>query len=158
MQLTKRQISIPATIALAGLMVMAGVIVLWSCGKKGPPKPPTGSKPASVDDLAYRISGNTLELSWRIPAPNEEARLPVTGFLIYRSQQSVLEEACLDCPIRFKITGDVPVRGSRSGQIGEPAVTFSETLQTGYRYIYKVHGYSRDGIRSETSNLVEFTF
>ena len=158
MQIAKHKINIAAKIALVGLMVLAGVSVLWGCGKKGPPKPPTVSKPPGVVDLVYRISGNALELSWSIPAQNEEARLPITGFLIYRSRQSVLEEACPDCPIRFKIIGDVPVRGAGSGQIGESAITFTETIETGYRYVYKVHGYSRNGIRSETSNLVEFTF
>ncbi len=158
MQIAKHQIDIAAKIALVGLMVLAGISVLWGCGKKGPPKPPTVSMPPGVNDLAYRISGSALELIWSIPVPNEEARLPVTGFLIYRSQESVLEEACTDCPIRFKIIGDVPVRRSGSGQIGEPAITFTETIETGYRYVYKVYAYSRNGVRSETSNLVEFTF
>jgi hypothetical protein len=158
MQVAQRQIGIPAAIVLAGLMVLAGAVVLWSCGKKGSPKPPTRSYPPGVDDLTYRISENTLELSWRNPTPNEEARLPVTGFLVYRSQQSSLEAPCPNCPIRYQIIGDVPVRGAGSGQIGAPAIIFTETLETGYRYIYKVHGYSKGGIRSKASNLVEFTF
>ena len=155
MQIRRRQIGMPATIAV---IVLAGVIMLWCCGKKGPPEPPTGSRPPSVVDLAYGISGNTLELSWSVPPTNAEARLPVTGFLIYRSQQSMLENACPNCPILFKIIGDVPVRRAGTGQAGEPTIRFTETLEPDYRYIYKVHGYSKDGIRSKTSNVVEFSF
>ena len=158
MQMCKRQIGIPAKIALVGLMVLTGLAMLWGCGKKGPPEPPTGSRPPHVGDLAYGISGNALELTWSIPATNAEARLPVIGFLIYRSQQPLLESACPNCPILYKIIGDVPVRDSGAGKGEKPVITFSETIEAGYRYIYKVHGYSKDGIRSETSNVVEFNF
>ncbi len=158
MQICKGQIGFPATIALAGLIVLAGVIMLWGCGKKGPPAPPTGSRPPRVVDLSYGISGNMLELSWSVPPTRAEARLPVTGFLIYRSQQSLLESACPNCPILFKIVGDVPVRRPGADQAGEPVITFTETLEPDYQYIYKVHGYSKDGIRSKTSNAVKFSF
>lgn len=158
MPICKRQIGSPATMALAVLMMLAGVIMLWGCGKKGPPEPPAGSRPPRVVDLAYGISGNTLELSWSKPEPNEEARLPVIGFLIYGSQRAMSEEACPNCPILFKIIGDVPVREAGTDQTGKPAIRFTEIIETGYRYIYKVHGYSKDGIRSKASNIVEFTF
>jgi hypothetical protein len=158
MQICKRQITSSATIVLVGLIVLAGVFMPWGCGKKAPPEPPTGSRPPRVIDLAYGVSGSTLALSWRVPPTNPAARIPVTGFLIYRSQQPLLENACPNCPILFKIIGDVPVREAGAGQDGEPAITFTETLDPGYRYIYKVHGYSRDGIRSKPSNVVEFTY
>ena len=157
MQIRSRQIGVPAILALTGLIVLTGVILLGGCGKKGSPEPPTGSRPPRVMDLAYGISGNTLELSWSLPPTHAKARLPVTGFLIYRSQQPLLESACPNCPVLYKIIGDVPVRGT-AGQAGEATIRFTETLEPDYRYIYKVHGYSKDGIRSKTSNVVEFTF
>jgi len=158
MKITKVQIGLPTMTARVVLVVLATVIMIWGCGKKGPPEPPTGSRTPSVKDLAYIISQNTINLSWTIPQPDETAQLPITGFLIYRSQQSVLEKGCLNCPILFKNIGDVPVRGPGSGQSGGRPITFTETIEPGYRYIYKVHGYSTDGIRSKTSNFVEFTF
>ena len=158
MQIGKRQIGIPATIALVGLMVLTGLVMLWGCGKKGPPEPPTGSAPPHVGDLAYGISGNTLELTWSVPPTNPDARLPVTGFLIYRSQLPLLEQACPNCPHVFKLIGDLPVRDPGTGKGEKPVITFTDTIADGYRYTYKVHGYSKDGIRSETSNVVEFNF
>jgi predicted small lipoprotein YifL len=140
-------------LSVAALLVTA--VIMAGCGKKGPPEPPAGSRPPRVRDLGYGISQNTLKLSWTIPQPDEKAQLPITGFFIYRSQQSVLEKDCSNCPKMFKIIGDVPVRGAGPGQ---PLITFTETIESGYRYVYKVNGYSGDGIRSQNSNFVEFRF
>ena len=158
MPICKRQIGIPATIALVSLMVLSVLATLWGCGKKGPPEPPTGSSPPYVGDLAYGISANTAQLTWSVPPVNPDARLPVTGFLIYRSQLPLLEQACPNCPNLFKIIGDVPVRDSGPGKDEKPVITFTDTIEAGYRYTYKVYGYSKDGIRSKTSNVVEFNF
>lgn len=143
--------------ALVVVIIGASAITMLSCGKKGPPEPPTGSRPPSVQDLSYGISQNTIKLSWSVPQPDPTALLPITGFLIYRSQQPVLEKACPSCPRLFKIIGDVPVRGPGAGQSGQLPITFTETIEPDYRYTYKVHGYSADGIRSKSSNFIEFT-
>ena len=158
MKISKIQIGLPAMTALAVLSILVTVGMIWGCGKKGPPVPPTGSRTPSVKDLTYEISQNTIKLSWTIPQPDETAQLPITGFLIYRSQQPVLEAACPNCPILFKHIGDVPFRGPGSGQSGKIPITFTQTIEPGYRYIYKVHGYSAHGIRSKISNFVQFTF
>lgn len=157
-KISKVSKGLAAMIAMAVLIGLTPVAMLGGCGKKGPPKPPTGSMPPEVRDLGYGVSNSTIKLSWTIPQPDEEAQLPITGFLIFRSQQSLAERECPNCPILFKSIGDVPVRGPGPGQPGEPPITFTETIEPGYRYIYKVHGYSADGIRSRNSNFVEFTF
>jgi len=142
-------------LALTLVMMLAMIVIMGGCGKKGPPEPPAGSRPPRVNDLGYGISKNTLNLSWSVPPLDEEAQLPITGFFIYRAQQPLSEEECPDCPIMFKIIGDVPVREWGSGQ---PLITFTDRIEPGYRYTYKVIGYSADGIRSRNSNFVVFTF
>ncbi len=158
MKISGVQIGLRTMAALASVSILVTVSMIWGCGKKGPPVPPTGSIPPRVTDLGHSISDNTLELSWTTPQPDETARLPITGFLIYRSQQSLLEAACPNCPIVYRQVGDVPAMGGGSGRSGQKPIIFTQTLETGYRYIYKVHGYSSDGIRSSASNLVEFDF
>jgi len=158
MKISKAQIGLPAMTALTVLGILVTVSMIWGCGKKGPPVPPTGSRVPRVEDLAYEISQNTIKLSWTIPQPSETAQLPITGFLIYRSQQPALEAACPNCPILYKNIGDVPARGSGSDPSGKTLITFTQTIEPDYRYIYKVHGYSTDRIRSKTSNIVEFNF
>jgi predicted small lipoprotein YifL len=145
----------PAVLALTVTMILATTVIMGGCGKKGPPEPPTGSRPPRIKDLGYGLSQNTVKLSWTIPQLDEKAQLPITGFLIYRAQQPLSQTECPNCPIMFKSIGDVPARGAGPGQ---PPITFTETIESGYRYIYKVHGYSDDGIRSRSSNFIEFAF
>jgi len=158
MKMLKASRGLPAMMAMAVLIGLTASVMIWGCGKKGPPEPPTGSRPARVRDLGYGVSKNTIKLSWTIPRPDETAQLPISGFLIFRSQQSLIERECPNCPVQFKTIGDVPVRGPGPGQAGEAPITFTETIEPGYRYIYKVNGYSGDDIRSRDSNFVEFTF
>ena len=148
----------PAIFALTIAMILATVAVMAGCGKKGPPEPPTGSRPPRIKDLGYGVSQNTLTLSWNIPQPDEKAQLPIVGFRIFRAQQPVSERECANCPILFKEIGDVPVRGAGPGQAGQPPIMFTDTIESGYRYFYKVHGYSDDEIWSRSSNIIQFNF
>ena len=148
----------PAIFALTIALILATVAVVGGCGKKGPPEPPTGSRPPRIKDLGYGVSQNTLTLSWNIPQPDEKAQLPIAGFRIYRAQQSVSERECANCPILFKEIGDVPIRDTGPGQTGQTPIKFTDTIESGYRYFYKVHGYSGDGILSRSSNVIEFNF
>lgn len=145
----------PAICALTVTMMLATAVFMGGCGKKGSPEPPTGSRPPRVKDLGYGLSQNTIKLSWSVPQPDDKAQLPITGFLIYRAQEPLSQTECPNCPVMFKSVGDVPVRGAGPGQ---PPITFAETIESGYRYTYKVHGYSDVGVRSRSSNFVEFRF
>jgi predicted small lipoprotein YifL len=158
MKLSKVQKGLAATIALAVLIGLTLVVTVWGCGKKGPPEPPTGSRPPAVTDLSYSISKNITKLTWTVPRPDETARLPLTGFLIFRSQRPLLEADCPNCPTLFKLIGDVPARGPGPGKPGAPPISFTQTIEPGFRYLYKVNGYSADGLRSGNSNFVGFTF
>lgn len=158
MKLAKVQKGLAAMIAMAVLIGLTAVVMLGGCGKKGPPEPPTGSRPPKVTDLSYSISKNTTKLTWTVPRPDETARLPVTGFLIFRSRRPLLEADCPNCPTLFNLVGDVPARGPGPGQPGQPPISFTQTIEPGYRYLYRVNGYSADGLRSGNSNFVGFTF
>ena len=152
------KVSLAAKMALAVLILVTPAVMMWGCGKKGSPEPPTGSRPPRVGDLRYGVSNNTVKLSWTVPETDEKAQLPITGFLIYRFQQSLAERECPNCPIIFKLIGDVPVRSPGSGQSVPPLIMFTQTIEPGYRYTYKVNGYSEGGIRSRNSNFAQFTF
>ena len=105
-------------------------------------------------DLGYSVTGNTIKLSWTIPQTSEKAKSPVAGFLIFRYQQPAHERECSNCPLIFKQVGDVPARG----QPGVTSLVFTQTIELGYRYIYKVKAYENGGIPSRDSNFVQFLF
>ena len=146
-----------ALLTLVSATWMSSAFMLSGCGNKAMPEPPSGNIPPKVVDLGYSISENTIKLSWTIPKTNDKAKSPVTGFLIYRSKQSASEADCENCPIRFLKIGDVPVRGGVSGR-PEPSVIFAQTIEPGYRYIYKVRAYDDDGVTGKDSNLIDFTY
>ncbi len=144
-------------LALVTATWMASTCMLTGCGKKAPPKPPSGNRPPKITDLGYSISENTIKLSWTIPKTDDKAKSPATGFLIYRSKQSAVEADCPNCPIHFLNIGDVLVRGGDAGR-PEPTVVFAQTIEPGYRYIYKVKAYDDDGVTGRDSNLIDFRY
>ena len=136
---------------------MASVFMLSGCGNKALPEPPSGNRPPKVIDLGYSISENTIKLSWTVPKTSDKAQSPVTGFLIYRSKQSSVKADCPNCPIYFLKIEDVLVRGDVSGK-PESSVVFTQAIEPGYRYIYKVKAYDDDGVAGKDSNLIDFTY
>ena len=150
-------VCILAMLTLVSVTWMASTCMLSGCGKKAPPKPPSGNRPPQVKDLGYSISTNTIKLSWTIPKTSDKAKSPATGFLIYQSKQSAIEADCPNCPIRFLNIGDVLVRGGVSGR-PEPSVVFVQAIEPGYRYIYKIKAYDDDGVTSRDSNLIDFRY
>ncbi|MCP4624854.1 MAG: hypothetical protein GY850_15215 [bacterium] len=143
-------------LTLAAVLWLAATMMIGGCGKKGPPEPPSGNKPPRVMDLAYSITKNTIKLSWTMPQTTARAKTPVTGFLIYQYQQPVIERECANCPVIFKQIGDVPAHGA--GQASSQPLIFTQTIEPGYRYIFKVKAYEDRGIGSRDSNSVEFMF
>ena len=157
MKITIANVCILAFLAVVSTAWVASTLMVTGCGKKAPPVPPSGNKPPKVIDLGYSISENTIKLSWTIPKTGDKARSPATGFLIYRSKQSLSEADCANCPITFIKIEDVPVRGAISGR-PESSVVFAQTIEPGYRYIYKIKAYDDDGVAGKDSNLIDFTY
>ena len=154
--ITKLNSATAGALALVVWLTAAGLV--WGCGKKGPPEPPSGNKPPQVTDLSYSISDNTIKLGWTVPATTATAKTPVTGFLIYQFKQSSQERECPNCPVIFKKVGDVPVRSGSRGQSSAQPIVFVQTIEPGYRYIYKVRAYNNEGGTGRDSNFVEFMY
>jgi len=151
------KVSILASFILVSATWMTLAFMLSGCGNKALPEPPIGDRPPKVIDLGYSISENTIKLSWTIPKTSDKAKSPVTGFLIYRSKQSSVEVDCPNCPIYFLKIGDVLIRGGVSEK-PDPSVVFTQTIEPGYRYIYKVKAYDDDGVAGKDSNLIDFRY
>jgi len=141
------QFSIPITIAL----------FLSCCGRKAPPVPPRQIKPPAVKDLSASIAGDTLKLTWTIPKEKGKA-IPVPScFIVYRAKRLLSESDCKDCPVLFKRVADIPIEAKGSAYLKKDDFTYSETLEKGYRYIYKITVYTK-GVTSSDSNYVDFIY
>jgi predicted small lipoprotein YifL len=138
------------------LIIVAFSIFLSGCGKKAPPKPPRQEKPPVIDDLSYSLDGDNLKLTWTIPEVKRKVKSGLGGFYVFRSKKSVSESDCKNCPKIFKRVADISLEVM--GNSGKNSIKYAETLEKGYRYIYKVVIYTKNGVMGKDSNMVDFTY
>lgn len=136
---------------MAAFFSMAGI--LSGCGVKTPPVPPQLEPPPAVTDLAGTIEGDTIQLSWTIPAWESDED-DLAGFRIYRSRISLSEVFCEDCPITFTLIDKVSItRANRQAEI----MTYTDRLEKGNRYIYRILPVTELGLTGPESNVIRFT-
>ena len=133
------------------------VLFVSGCGKKAPPVPPRQKKPPAVNDLSASIDGDTLKLTWAIPKEKGKIISDLSGFIVYRSKMLLSDSDCKNCPVLFKRVADIPYEVSASGYMKKSNITYTATLEKGYRYIYKVIVY-RKGVTSRDSNYVDLIY
>ena len=137
----------------AALFCLILLFLSASCGKKGAPVPPRELPPPPVGDLSMELSDDLLTLTWTLPKGKKKVVAGYSGFIVYRSQKALTDKECKGCPILFSRVADIPIAGEIPGE----SMTYSETLEKGFRYIYKVTLYTKAGLFSGDSNMVEFT-
>jgi len=134
-------------------VILIAVFVFGSlegCGRKLPPIQPGTYPPPAVKDLAFEVQDGELILSWTVPAVQKEKESPPVGFKVLRARQTLAEAECQTCTVRFQVVGDVHVVGK------EPAerLQFKDRLESGYKYRYKVRGYTTPEAEGKDSNVV----
>jgi hypothetical protein len=135
----------------SGKLLIAAIMLCLSilgCGRKEMPSAPRQVPPRPVTDLRVRLTGNQVELIWSFSKALYGSE-PVTGFGVFRASESV-SGSCSNCPFLFYRVADIPFL---EGQDGESVMTYRDTLESGYRYRYKVICYSQ-GLSSRDSNVV----
>ena len=140
------------------LLVLAGSSLMWiGCGKKGPPRPPRRPLPPAVKDLEYTVHNDIVELNWTVPgkAGSRNAAPPAT-VKVFRSRMSAEDASCENCPIRFAVSGDIPIHKQRSEKFEPIRMSYTEFVETGYHYVYKVAVFDENGIGGKDSNIVRF--
>ena len=142
--MSQRCAAILVSVFLAGM--------LFGCGRKLPPSPPQQYMPPVVADLAFRLEENRVTLSWTVPQPLDKDQPAPAGFRIFRARQLSSEADCSSCKLDFRQTGDVTSKGKKPGS----PLHFSETLLSGYKYVYKVVAYDAKGFDGKDSKSIEF--
>ena len=144
---------------MAALLVMlaASSLLAIGCGRKGPPRPPQRPPPPAVNDLSYTVHNDIIELSWTVPGGGISSRAaPPAAVKVFRSRLSAEEAGCKNCPIRFAVSGEIPIRKKKSEKSEPVRMSYSEFVEPGYRYIYKVTVFDEYGIGGKDSNIVKF--
>ena len=133
------------------------VLFVSGCGKKAPPVPPRQKKSHAVNDLHANIDGETLKLTWAISKEKGKIISDLSGFIVYRSKMLLLDSDCEVCPVPFKRVADIPIEAKGFEYMKKGNSAYTETLEKGYRYIYKVIVY-RKGVTSSDSNYVDLIY
>jgi len=141
--IAKRRFSVKPLIAAILLC-----LCILGCGKKEFPSAPRQVPPQPVADLRIQLTGSQVELTWSFSKALSGSE-PVTGFGVYRASEPV-SESCDHCPILFQRVADIPFV---EGRDGASVMTYRDTLESGYRFRYKVISYSK-GLSSKDSNVV----
>lgn len=141
----------------AFLLMLAGSNFGWiGCGQKGPPQPPQRPLPPAVKDLSYVIQGEMVELSWTVPITESRKASSPVAVKVFRSRLTAEEAGCEKCPVRFALSGDIPIHQKRSVKSKTVRMRYTEAVEPGYRYLYKVIVLDEYGISSQDSNIIDF--
>jgi hypothetical protein len=132
-------------------ILTALMILLPACGKKGPPVPETFTPPPVVEGLQIILEDNMALLRWPIPEWEEKGEDYLAGFFVYRSKTAA-DKTCEDCPVRFKKVADIQIKNSTS------AGSYTEPLETGFQYSFRVSGYTDSGYEGDKSETVTIDF
>ena len=106
--------------------------------------------------MSYVINNQMVELSWTIPGAEDRVASPPAAVKVFRSRLTAEESACENCPIRFSVSGDIPIHQKRSKKSKSIRMRYTELVEPGYRYMYKVTVFDEYGISGKDSNVVKF--
>jgi len=147
----KRMMKHPCGISL---LIGAILILVISCGKKGPPIVPRYDEPPVTINLQGTLQEDALTLAWMVPKKSKG----ITGFIVYRSRTSTDEPECKTCPVLFERVIDIPILEKKSEEMENREMTHTEVLEPGFRYIFKVNPYMEGGQVGKDSNYFVVTF
>lgn len=136
------------------LYFLITILFITACGVKGPPVLPRQIQPPAVSDLKAELKEGILNLTWTIPK-SENKKAATAGFTVYRSKTPISKADCEKCPVVYQGIGTFPLN---AGDIKRGGVRYSESLEKGFRYIYKVTGHTDQGVYSEDSNVVRLVY
>ena len=143
------------TLAVGLLTILMWAGLMSACGVKTDPVPPNQAPPPAVADLTGELEKNRVTLTWSVP-PGDAGAAAVGGFRVLRAKEAITDDPCQDCSPRFFQVRDLaffPVSGSLPE--GRDMV-YSEDVEKGFIYKFKVVAYSPNGVEGEGSNEVVF--
>lgn len=143
---------------LMTLILLVSALGIGGCGKKGPPVAPHEKPTPAVNDLKGYREGERIVLAWHLPADFNHQAGELDGFRVYRSKQLLDMETCKGCPLLFERVAAIPLDRAQKAEPDASPFQYSDTIEKGYRYIYKVVSLRSAAFESSSSNLVEIVY
>lgn len=135
---------------LCSLLFIGGV--LYSCGKKGDPRPSGVAAPKAVSDLKANLADYGVILRWTI----QDAKGAIRKYRIERSELRAQGATCPDCPLEYAVVADITSNDPKLTKEGANVVIYLDSgVKGGYLYTYRVIVCDLSGLCSQASNIGE---
>lgn len=134
---------------IARLIISIGIIlILASCGKKGPVRPLLANLPNAVSHVELRQSGDVVLLSWQLPTHNQNGTLlePAPTVDIYRMLFDPADE-CLECKDRSTLLHSIDPELPQPAQLkGQRYLLRDQQVAANQGYHYRLVPRNADGL------------
>jgi len=135
-------------------VIMTVSVSFYGCGRKALPLPPRQTPVPAVKDLSLKIEADTAVLTWTVPDKPEDKNAGIKGFVVHRAKQKISEGDCRNCPVKFKPVAEIPAETKTSLK----KIEYTEQLEKGFKYVFKVTITSNAGAEGGDSNHVEIIY
>ena len=140
------------------LLVVCWIIAAAGCGKKGPPRAPEQILPPPVSDLRARVVNGNMTLYWSVPPEPEDVTVSLEGYYVLKASSLAGADMCAECPRIYHIAAEPLISMATLQKDGRVQMTYVEQLRRGFRYTYKVRGFTKYGNTGDDSNTIEFLY
>lgn len=145
------------TVLLPALLTLS-VLFALGCGKKAMPAPPNRTMPPAVSDFRGELSDGRVKLSWSLSGRAGETAdakpaVPLAEVRVYRSRLPIEEGGCKNCPLPFEPLARLAPPSGGTGKMG-----YSDRLDRGFRYTYKIVLVGENDAVGPDSDLLDLTY
>jgi hypothetical protein len=132
------------------MMVSAMGVLLWGgCGVKAPPVAPKQPPMPKISDLTAAYGNGLVLLEWHHPGGES----PAVGYHVLKSQRSLSEPECPNCPLIFEKVGTENLMSTLRTR--RHALDFEIAAPPEFVYHYKVVPIQSSGAQGPDSNVVK---
>ncbi len=141
----------------AFLGILALMMVLWGCGRKGRPIPKDVRVPRAVTDFQIKKAAGAIQLSWEEPEKDlrGDKLKNLAGYKVLRKRVKPGSNECIDCPAGFSVTAvldrDHPVNFKEA----DGAILWRDKdVQKPGIYVYRIVPFNSNGYNGAISTYV----
>ncbi len=161
------------------LLLIPAAVVMCSCGRYGPPRPPEHLAPQEVTDIEVKPQADKVSIKWKSPEKDvrDKELKTLDGYIVERANRKEMREgvpldefmaelaviADRNIEDRDTLRREARERGeiSRRVKVPEEKRVFSyddTTARTEETYIYRIVPINQGDVRGTPSKLIEVLF
>ena len=124
------------------IFLLAGLLFMPGCGKKGPPTLPSPPKPALIESPAVVYQPETgVRLTWMVAGSTKD----LTGFVLMRGDEKFGETQCRSCADFYQPLAKLDLEQASVPKEKNKYQFVDETVESNWRYYYQIAPFYRNG-------------